>query len=113
MHTYKIKEGIHKAHLAIPSPKLQKCKPQPGIKHQVWILILEELFMKEGNDEGARSESCQRLCGIVNEVNINRGTELKTANAKGKEKEREPKKLQGKLNLAMKKICGGKLKVEV
>lgn len=69
--------------------------------------------MKEGNDKGARSESCQRLSGIVNEVNINRGAELKTANAEGKEKETEPKKLQGKLNLAMKKICGGKLKVEV
>lgn len=36
-----------------------------------------------------------------------------TANAEGKEKETETKKLQGKLNLAMKKICGGKLKVEV
>ena len=36
-----------------------------------------------------------------------------TANAEGKEKETEPKKLQGKLNLAMKKIYGGKLKVEV
>lgn len=31
--------------------------------------------MKEGNDKGARSESCQRLSGIVNEVNINRGAD--------------------------------------
>lgn len=39
------------------------------------IIIPEELFMKEGNDKGAMSESCQRLSGIVNEVNINRGAD--------------------------------------
>lgn len=73
------------------------------------ILIPEELSMKVGNEKGARSESCQRLRELASEVNINRGTELETANAEEKEKERDPKKLQEKLNLAMKEICGGKI----